>query len=279
MVCISPVWVRSTRMSVPCGKCGYCLQNKRLDWAFRLEMEAKYAVGADFVTLTYDDPSLPVSWSGGVPRASLRKEHFRKFIKDMRYRQSLVSQLPLRFYGVGEYGSQTLRPHYHVMLFNVHRVAMDGMWKVWTRGSIDVGSVTPESCAYVCKYMITREGEFEGVEKPFSLMSRRPGIGDAFRVKMFDFYRQYGKPLVPVGPDKYRRLARFYKDKFFTAKEKENWRLEAIFRGDELERKVLEELTQVHFGGDAANAFRYLEHQRNYHEVELIRSASKLDKL
>ena len=221
MQCISPVWVRSTKMSVPCGKCGYCLQNKRLDWAFRLEMEAKYSVGADFVTLTYSDSNLLYKVHGGVARPTLEKNVFRKFIKDLRYRQACYSSRPLRFYGVGEYGSQTRRPHYHVMLFNLDRNALFGMHKVWAKGSIDVGSVTPESCAYVCKYMITREAELEGVEPPFALMSRRPGIGDAFRVKMFDFYRQYGKPLVPVGNGKYRRLARFYKKKFFTSKELE----------------------------------------------------------
>ena len=42
MQCSSPIWVRSAKVFVPCGKCGYCLQNKRLDWAFRLEMEARY---------------------------------------------------------------------------------------------------------------------------------------------------------------------------------------------------------------------------------------------
>ena len=186
-------------MSVPCGKCGYCLQNKRLDWAFRLEQEARYSIGADFVTLTYEDKSLPFEMVHGVYRPTLVKSHLQKFVKDLRYRQRLCSQLPVRFYGVGEYGSQTRRPHYHVMLFNLDRGAYYEMGKCWPYGNIDVGSVTQESCAYVCKYMITKEGEIEGVAPPFALMSRRPGIGDAFRVRMFDFYREYGKPLVPVG--------------------------------------------------------------------------------
>ena len=226
------------------------MQNKRLDWAFRLEQEARYSVGADFVTLTYEDSQVPVMWSGGLGRYSLEKAHLQKFVKDLRYRQSLYSDLPLRFYGVGEYGSKTRRPHYHVMLFNLHRSAFYEMHKCWTRGNIDTGQVTPESCAYVCKYMITREEELDGVAKPFSLMSRRPGIGDAFRVRMFDFYRSYGKPLVPVGEGKYRRLARFYKQKFFTAKERESWRLEAIFRGDELKAQAMEEATKI-FGNSS----------------------------
>lgn len=277
MQCASPIWVRSTRMSVPCGKCGYCLQNKRLDWAFRLEMEARYSCGADFVTLTYGEAALPFEISEGLARPTLVKSHLQKFVKDLRYRQGLYSKLPVRFYGVGEYGSQTKRPHYHVMLFNLDRRAYYEMGKCWPYGSIDTGSVTPESCAYVCKYMITREAVLDGVAKPFSLMSRRPGIGDAFRVKMFDFYREYGKPLVPVGPGKYRRLARFYKQKFFTAKERESWRLEAIFRGDQLHAQAMEEATKIF--GNSSDAFRYLEHQVNWHEENLMVQASKLDKL
>lgn len=278
MQCISPVWIRSSRMSVPCGKCGYCLQNKRLDWAFRLEMEAKFCVSSYFVTLTYSDVNLPVVYCEGVGRPTLVKDDLQKFVKDLRYRQGLYSERPLRFYGVGEYGSQTRRPHYHIMLFDLDRSALFEVHKVWTKGSIDVGYVTPESCNYVCKYMITKEGDMPGVVPPFSLMSRRPGIGDAFRVRMFEFYRQYGKPLVPVGNGKYRRLARFYKDKFFTSKERELWRLHAIFRGDELEAKAVALQTEV-FGSDYMKAGRYLEHQKNWHEVNLIEAASKLDKL
>ena len=78
-------------MSVPCGKCGYCLQNKRLDWAFRLEVEARYSCGADFVTLTYGEAALPFEISEGLARPTLVKSHLQKFVKDLRYRQGLCA--------------------------------------------------------------------------------------------------------------------------------------------------------------------------------------------
>ena len=64
-----------------------------------------------FVTLTYSDDQL-VRTLGDFP--TLCPEHPQAFLKRLRAR---VAPARFRFYLVGEYGDQTHRPHYHLVLF------------------------------------------------------------------------------------------------------------------------------------------------------------------
>ena len=51
--CITDKYGR--RQSVPCGKCLECLQEKKQEWCFRLDIEKRYSDASFFVTLTYED--------------------------------------------------------------------------------------------------------------------------------------------------------------------------------------------------------------------------------
>lgn len=182
-------------INVPCGSCVGCRLDYSRQWADRLTMESLSFPKDEqyFVTLTYDDANLVFVGD----RPTLCKGHLQKFMKDLRnsYRSDR-----LRFYACGEYGGQTLRPHYHLLLFGLHLDDLklyklnfnhDPLYNsqqlsdVWKKGHVVVGEVNWQTCAYTARYVMKKaksKGEklaYEsvGILPEFVVMSRRPGIG------------------------------------------------------------------------------------------------------
>lgn len=89
----------------------------------------------------------------------------------------------LRYYAISEYGPQTNRPHYHIILFNF---PLDGdiyaaIEHSWPFGEIN--TATPASDAalmYVANYHLDRFIAPEGAPPNFNLISSRPGIGHLY---------------------------------------------------------------------------------------------------
>ena len=121
---------------VPCGKCNFCLESRRAEWSFRLRQELKVSTSAHFLTLTYEDQKLPRTADG---LGTLLKSDLQKFFK--RLRKESVNKL--RYYAVGEYGTNTERPHYHALLFNCeNKVLEETLVTVWSLGQVQIGTVT-----------------------------------------------------------------------------------------------------------------------------------------
>ena len=157
-------------VEVPCGQCYGCRLERSRQWALRIVKEQKQWTHNSFITLTYSPENLP-------EHGTLVKEHFTKFIKDLRYLKS--HKVPgekrqyqkIRYFHCGEYGEQNSRPHYHAILFNVHFEDMK-LWKrtksgellyrsqtlekLWPRGHSSIGNVTFESAAYVARYVMKK---------------------------------------------------------------------------------------------------------------------------
>lgn len=111
-----------------------------------------------------------------------------------RLRKNFPNAEP-RYYYCGEYGDRNGRPHYHVLLFNFRfddKLLLKGsgdralytsetLTKIWGLGHASIGAVTPESAAYVARYVLKKQEDQtkrEAGRKPeFTRMSRRPGIG------------------------------------------------------------------------------------------------------
>ena len=92
---------------VPCGKCLGCRKAHARQWAIRLVHEAQlHPTSAWFVTLTYDDGSLP-------DNGSLDPRDLQLFLKKLRRKH----RRKLRYYACGEYGDASDRPHYHLVLY------------------------------------------------------------------------------------------------------------------------------------------------------------------
>lgn len=155
----------------PCGQCLPCRINRRRLWTHRILLEAKCHERSIFTTLTYAPDHLPAG--GSLDRGALsgfvkrfRKNHGRK----------------LRFFGVGEYGDQSGRPHYHVVLFGVGPSAGPDVEKSWSFGHVDVRELSAELAQYVAGYVVKKltndtDPRLKGRIPEYTRMSLRPGIG------------------------------------------------------------------------------------------------------
>lgn len=184
MKCTRPVYERCKTGPIeviqrPCGKCPSCLANKAQEWVYRLYAEQKLHEKSCFVTLTYDESNINRLKLSPTGLYSLDKKELQNFMK--RLRKNLSAQI--RFYGVGEYGGQTHRPHFHLILFGLSPEDESLIQKAWPFGFISVGSVSPSSIAYVARYCTKKlygdklDYTANGVLPEFALMSRNPGIG------------------------------------------------------------------------------------------------------
>lgn len=163
---------------VRCGKCPDCIQHRRFEWCIRLQREIRYATApAWFVTLTYDNENLVY----GEKAPTLVKRDFVLFMK--RFRKVVFKNhgYKLRFLGVGEYGGQFGRPHYHIVLigpplsqYSLTRYLLNSWGKCEI---ICVEPCLPSVTAYVLKDFLAVSSAPEGSAPGFMLMSRNPGIG------------------------------------------------------------------------------------------------------
>lgn len=230
MACVKP-FVTSSGKAHGCGQCLPCRIRSRRIWTHRMMLELQQHGQATFCTLTYGDEFLPLNSAGS---AILSPEHLQKFLKRLRKRTSAAYGSTLRFFAVGEYGTRTERPHYHLILYNFPTCARGQtdlrrktccescsiVSESWGMGGIQLGSVTPESIQYVAGYTLkkmTKADDFRLRGRPpeFSRQSRRPGIGYGAVgeiVRAFTVYGplpqalRHGNKIMPFGPYLSRKL-------------------------------------------------------------------------
>lgn len=182
-------------LSIPCGRCIGCRLDYSRTWADRCMLEAEYHENNYFVTLTYDDDHLPEKRPGS-PVHSLNKRDMQLFMKRLRKR---FPDVKIRFFGCGEYGSKSMRPHYHLLLFGVpfedlrlYKRDLDNNYlyfvsdtvsSLWPFGFHLITELTWETCAYTARYIVKKQKgigaevyEKYNYEPEFVLMSRKPGI-------------------------------------------------------------------------------------------------------
>lgn len=174
-----------------------CRINERRLWTHRIILEAMLHPSSVFMTLTYDDDHLPESNELiGVLDAS----HTRNFIKSLR---KVAPIGRIRYYLAGEYGDQTMRPHYHLIVFNFPLCSWGGtrhyknpgrgccptcdlVRRTWGKGNIELGDVTPESAQYTAGYTIKKMTRIDDARlqrgnawlpPEFSRKSLKPGLG------------------------------------------------------------------------------------------------------
>lgn len=232
MSCLQTISIQSKngRVNVPCGRCHACKAKRRHDWSFRLAEELKVAKTAYFITLTYDDINLVY---GSSERATLCKRDVQLFLKRLRKEQikihkrdnhtsSYIKQHRIRYYACGEYGEKSQRPHYHIILFNLLEELKPFVVDVWALGHAHVGECNPKTIAYTTKYVLKSPMEKHGdIEREFSLMSRKPALGENYLKKNKKFHLENKTTTVRNDSGGLQRMPRYYKDKIFTKYQKE----------------------------------------------------------
>lgn len=230
--------IGAERLRIPCGQCLGCRLEYSRQWAVRCTLEAMLWEHNYFVTLTYNNDSVPYNVLRDPDGShhgvmTLVPRDLELFLKRLRtYAKREYGAENIRFYGCGEYGSKNGRPHYHLILFNCPLPDLklekyvdgytyyfsDFLEKVWNKGFVLTTDFTFECAAYVARYMLKKHKgkdadyyEKKGICPEFTRSSRRPGIGRGYldnnleNVLKFDeviFSNGKGKP-IKCKPPKY----------------------------------------------------------------------------
>lgn len=294
--CISQIRVRHGEAfhDVPCGRCNFCLQNRRKEWSFRLQKELRQHESAYFLTLTYHDIAVPMKRMVRIEATGeilsedeldglqvsdepemmvpvLRKEDFQKFMKRLRKRHGRYTDSKIKYYAVGEYGSNTGRPHYHAIIFGLEPKVLSHIGTIWVDGFVHVGSVNADSIDYVTKYVINKYDFSDYPVPPFSLISNGIGLDHLVQNK-----KRYKNETTVCGDRGYPQvLPRYYKDKLqrnlFTneiIKKKSNLDHEAA------EQAEIERLSKLH-----PDPLSYIREREVANHNRISKSSKKGDKI
>lgn len=144
---------KKTTYEVPCGRCYECVTKRRSMWTVRNLIEYKHSQFAYFVTLTYNDDYIDI-----LPydeRANLhipRKAHYQNFLKRLRKKYGTC----VRYFGCSEYGGETYRPHYHIILYFSQNVEFNSsiVRSLWPYGFITLDKCNNARIHYTTKYVL-----------------------------------------------------------------------------------------------------------------------------
>lgn len=217
-----------SKIEIPCRMCMACRINYTTEWKNRLIAEATDNENNYFLTLTYTDKDLPKRYivnEDGTLKTDINgkevvahplcKKDLQDFNKRLRrYWEYNYHHVGIRHYGVGEYGDEKGRPHYHEILYNCpikdlqeigserrvmfgHKVEYKKYYsktiqKLWPKGMILIGEFNDSTAGYVAGYAMKKQRgksakdwyHERGLEPEFAISSRKPGIG-------FNFFDQH----------------------------------------------------------------------------------------
>lgn len=265
-------------MLIPCGQCIGCRIRQREDWTTRIELEARNYPKEEvwFITLTYDDDHVPgmivktgeimrkvqYTWKPGEKRPEsvqiLLYEDIQKFLKRLRkaYRGKL------RYFVAGEYGEQTARPHYHMILYGWKPTDLENLYKIhhngyytskwledlWEMGQIQIAQAVPETYRYVAGYVTKKMYEIDGKKanayyelgqtKPFACMSLKPGLGDKYyQEHKAEIWRQ---GYIQCTNGKRAQIPRYYEKQMEAENPQRLWRIKQNRQKNAMQQKRLQ---------------------------------------
>ena len=200
------------QIKIPCGKCLGCRLDYSRAWADRCVLESldKPSDECWFLTLTYNDNNIETkkrSLLTDKGTLTLYPKDVQDFLKRLRvewFRR--YNRDNIRFFMCGEYGSETARPHYHMLIYNLpiydlkfYKANIQGdllynsdeLEELWSHGFVVIGKFEWKTAAYTARYVLkkfkgkTKEETEEhyksvGLLPEFTRMSRCPGIARSY---------------------------------------------------------------------------------------------------
>lgn len=202
---------------IPCGKCLACRMNYSRHWACRIMCEAKLYKPSEcsFITLTYAPEAEPLLLTS-KGTLTLRRKHIQDFKKRLRIKALREFGIErIRTFECGEYGSEGMRPHFHIIVFGLplndlvyfftnelgdilYRSAF--IESLWNYGHVTVGDLNFRTASYTARYILKKQKGDDaiiyqdlGILPPFLSMSLRPAIGKAYFEQKADTIYQNDK--------------------------------------------------------------------------------------
>lgn len=295
-MCNEPITIVQGKeeIQVPCGRCFECKKRKSNDWTFRIQQEHKNAFSAAFVTLTYDPMFVPATKSS---LKTLVKKDVQDYIKRLRRRQERYCEEQgfetapqIRYYACGEYGSQTYRPHYHLIIFNVLEMQhCTDSWQKWVYtvnekkellpiGYVDVQVPQEGALRYVAKYLMKphKIPRWKGDDRlpEFHIMSK--GFGAQYLTpEMIQWHKKdLNRNYCALKGNIKIALPRYYRDRIYNATEKEqqNNLIDSI-----VQENYLDYMVKVEKIGD--DPIRHKQQLINHQRKQLQRESDKRNKI
>lgn len=234
---------------VPCGSCPICRERQSKEWSIRLTQELKDAVSASFITLTYNDENNP---------GELEKSHLQKFFKRLRKK----NQYKIRYYAVGEYGSENLRPHYHACVFNVEEKNIMTLEQIWQKGFAKADPLTEGRIKYVTDYIQTKNNNVVGwdLTQPFAVMSKGLGLGYLTPEKI-QYHRNTGNNFITKPGGIKVSMPRYYREKIWDQEQRSKIRTDNEMEAHKRTVKEFKKLAPTGSGNQYKNPFH------KYHEI------------
>lgn len=223
-MCLSPITLtrmvagRPHTQVVPCGRCVECKKAQQNEFVYKCVESAKQYGNVWFITLTYNNDSVPVTFDeeGEIDEETgefkdeiltLKREDVKNWKKRVKkaYEKKYGERLELKYLIVGEYGPRTHRPHYHGMFFGLNDKAAKMLQDDWEKkngftyfkhipclpiNGVDHVQRTSRYCAKYCVKLSELEDEsvLAGkVEKPRKMTSRGLGVN----LKQFANMKRY----------------------------------------------------------------------------------------
>lgn len=214
-MCVSPISIyqreKDATIPVPCGKCPSCTKLKINSWLFRLKQEQKRSLNIAFITLTYRDDELTYAKNG---KPTLVKRDIQLFMKSLRQEQQKFTDVKIKYYAVGEYGTKFGRPHYHIIMFNLN--PKNDLSKSWKKGFIDISPAKEQSITYTLKYISKPKTKTkkDAQLREFSLMSK--GLGSNYLTEAKKRYHAQLENCFLTTENGYKMpLPKYYKEKLY----------------------------------------------------------------
>lgn len=157
---------------IKCGKCKECLNEKKISMYYKIKKEIELNKDNIFITLTYDNENIK----------DLNKKDIQDFLKRLRKK----TKEKIKYFCVGEYGENTKRPHYHMIIFNYKPNDLEetndtksgfkqynskSLNKIWGKGLTRISIMQKGLINYILKYIQKNNN------KKIEMYSRKPPIG------------------------------------------------------------------------------------------------------
>jgi hypothetical protein len=280
MACLTPFTGRDKAtgeaIAFPCGKCPECTKRRISEWSFRLMQEEKHSDSAHFITLTYNTKHVPITKAGFL---TLNKRDLQTFFKRLRFNTGAKN---IKYYAVGEYGTDKFRPHYHALVFNLPHT--DDVLKAWITdkrktkiieplGECHFGTITGASVGYTLKYISKRRiipvHRNDDRLPEFALQSK--GLGSSYLTEAAHAWHHAdlnNRMHIQIEGGKKISMPRYFKNKIYTDHDRENI---GAFQAPLIEKRR-QDIIDKDYQGDE---YKFLRDQSQQHYSQ-FRKAEKL---
>ena len=268
-----------------CKQCPTCKSKRRFTWVMRMQLEELESINSWMITLTYDEKHVPeyvdikpanwksrgyyhrtpYKWKPILQRyKGLNWLHVQNYIRSLKQaidhvdeRHKLPFGYNLRYFAVGELGSQTQRPHYHIYVWNLPKYIAERAHRYWPHGTmVDVGKTRTDKAAasYAAKYIMKHDKQ----DKTKFYKTSSNSIGKARVVRYPNMIKQ---GLLHHGKFKIALPNQWYKIKYKTEEEWERVKEELEFTMHEEEEADFNEILERLEG----------DYYKSYETIDLIR--------